>query len=231
MRPSLASHPLVVAGITTVVAGLVAWWLEGYFAGGCGSAGAAFSCLIEGLAMVFVGPFVVLLLGWLLLRALGVRHPFVAAVLAIALGAVLAYPAYVVDDVVRARLLDAPGDPVAVGVLAAVLAVAPATALAVWALSGAVTGRSVVVAAVTVVGVFLAAAVVENAEMRRRTIADLESAQVTLLAPPEGWVVDMVYVGADGSVHLTTHPAGAQAYGDSSVNLDLEPRPSESAST
>ncbi len=80
-----------------------------------------------------------------------------------------------------------------------------------------------VAAVVAVVLTLGAAAAAERAETRARTEAELAVVDAPLLAPPEGWVIDALYVTSDDTVHLTAHPRGEQAYGSRSVNVELSP--------
>ena len=196
-----------------------------YFATGCGAPDAKFACLLEGIVLGVSAPVLVPLAAWPILRMAGVRRAFLTALLATALAAVFAYPA---QQLVLGIHSLGGGAPVVASTtesvlqaLVAALAVGAGAGCAAALLSGRVTWRAWAVTAAVAVLALAAASLVEAVQRDRELRADLASAAVPLLAPPQGWAVQHAFVGDDGGLWVDAHPDGDDPYGDRAVDVDV----------
>ena len=221
-------HPALVGVVAGTLAVVVAYAVSRYFATGCGAPDAKFVCLLEGIVLGVSAPVLIPLLAWPLLRMSGVRRAFLTALLATAVAALFAYPAQQL-----ALGLHALGGGAQVGgasttesvlqALAAALAVGAGAGCATALLSGRVTWRAWAVTAAVAVLALAVAGLAERAQADQRLRADLASADVPLLAPPEGWTVQWVFVSESGGLSLDTHPANTDPYGERAVDVRVSP--------
>lgn len=220
-----------MGGVVAAAALVLGHTLSRWFATGCSAPDAKFACLGEGLVLMFAGPVVVPLVLWWLLRVFGVPHAFLTSLLSCVLAVALAFPALQLVEGVHALVGGAPivassaTEAVVVG-LAAALACGAAAACGVLLVGGRVTWREWVATALAVVLALGTAAAVERWQTERRHRVELEDAAVPLLGPPQGWVVQSLYVSDAGGLSLDVHPQGTDPYGERSVDIvvtSLEP--------
>lgn len=223
-------HPAAVGGVAAVLTVIVAYALGRWFATGCGNPDAKFSCLVEGLVLAVAAPVVVPLLAWPVLRAVGVRRALLTALLGPILGVALGYP---IHQVVAGASTLAGHAPVvsstpesAVTAIAAALALGSGAAVATLLLSGRVGPRAWAIAGAVLVLALGATSLVENVQEDQALRTDLAGADVPLVAPPPGWVIQSAYVSDAGDLRINAHPDGEVAYGEGSVDVavtSLEP--------
>ena len=218
--------PVVVGVVAACLAAVVGYGLSRYFATGCGAPDAKFACLLEGIVLGVAAPVVVPLVAWPLLRMAGVRRALLTALLGPALALALAYPAQQLVLGVHALVGGAPvvgasTTESVVQAVAAALALGLGAFCATLLLSGRVGWRAWVGAGAVVVLALGVASLAERVQDGQRLRADLASAHVPLLAPPEGWAIQSAYVGDSGELWVNAHPEGEDPYGDRSVDVTV----------